>query len=227
MSDPKGASREPGPVDPGTVREAEALMAQLSGVESARIVLDEHGVVVEVHALASALRPAKAVARDIESCLYSALGFKIDHRKISVAQLRAGEGPPRLPIAVRPRFASIHFEPLGGLKSRAEVTLHAAGDEYRGQWVEADIEAARMAMAAQATLRALEAYLANTYAFALDGIQVVEFFDRPVMVVLVTIVGEGGSQQRVGAALVRDEHDRAAVFATLDAINRFISRTDL
>src|SRR5207302_2098676 len=84
-----GAAQMP---DPWGVKRAENLIASLTGVLSARVVVTPLGEVSEVHVLTMADTQPKQVVRNIESALMAQLGLKIDHRKISVAQ--TADAPP-------------------------------------------------------------------------------------------------------------------------------------
>src|SRR2546429_9537463 len=99
VSNPTGISRgdrvERGLVPPGStveapdpwgVKRAENLIAGLTGILSARVVVTPLGEVSEIHVLTSSDTQPKQVVRNIESALMAQLGVKIDHRKISVAQ---------------------------------------------------------------------------------------------------------------------------------------------
>src|SRR3989442_321344 len=99
VSNPTGISRgdrvERGLVPPGStveapdpwgVKRAENLIAGLTGVLSARVVVTPLGDVSEIHVLTLSDMQPKQVVRNVESALMAQLGMKIDHRKISVAQ---------------------------------------------------------------------------------------------------------------------------------------------
>src|SRR5256714_2571553 len=68
------------------MKRLENLITTLTGVLSARVVATPLGEVSEVHVLTKSDIAPKQVVRNIESALMAQLGFKIDHRKISVAQ---------------------------------------------------------------------------------------------------------------------------------------------
>ncbi|PYP39070.1 MAG: hypothetical protein DMD48_07935 [Gemmatimonadetes bacterium] len=75
-----------GQTDPWGMKRVENLITGLTGVLSARVVVTPLGEVSEVHVLTKSDIAPKQVVRNIESALMAQLGFKIDHRKISVAQ---------------------------------------------------------------------------------------------------------------------------------------------
>ncbi len=68
----------------------EHIVTRLRGVISARVVTDERGGLTEIHVVADESRHPKQVSRDIESALLSELGLRIDHRIVSIAQMRVG-----------------------------------------------------------------------------------------------------------------------------------------
>src|SRR5207237_1002275 len=82
--------------------EAEALIASLPGVSSARSVETDGGGVGDIHVLTGAEVPAKQTVRNVESALLAHFGIRVDHRKISVAtttegaRTRAGRPTPMI-----------------------------------------------------------------------------------------------------------------------------------
>src|SRR5207247_877152 len=82
----QGVTGPGGGPDPWGVKRAENLIASLTGVLSARVVVTPLGEVSEIHVLTMSDMQPKQVVRNIESALMAQLGMKIDHRKISVAQ---------------------------------------------------------------------------------------------------------------------------------------------
>ena len=99
LSNPEGVEdREPLPLtpppqapDPWGVKRAENLIASLTGVLSARVVVTPLGEVSEIHVLTTSDQQAKQVVRNIESALMAQLGLKIDHRKIKIGRASCRE----------------------------------------------------------------------------------------------------------------------------------------
>lgn len=67
--------------------EIEALIAALTGVLAARVVLNAIGHIDEIHVLADEQLQPKQIVRNIESALGAGLAVSIDRRIVSVAQL--------------------------------------------------------------------------------------------------------------------------------------------
>src|SRR2546426_289571 len=72
--------------DPWGVKRAENLIAGLTGVLSARVVVTPLGEVSEIHVLTLSDMQPKQVVRNVESALMAQLGRRTDPRKISGAQ---------------------------------------------------------------------------------------------------------------------------------------------
>jgi hypothetical protein len=69
------------------VYRAEDLILRLRDVRSCRIITDETGSITEIHVVASSDRPAKMIARDVETALKAELDLEIDYRKIGVVMI--------------------------------------------------------------------------------------------------------------------------------------------
>ena len=73
------------------VERAEALASRIVGISSCKIATDETGEITEIHVVATSTKPAKLVARDIESCFKAELGIQVDHKKIGVVLFEQAE----------------------------------------------------------------------------------------------------------------------------------------
>lgn len=215
--------------DPWGVRRAENLLTSLEGVLSARVVTTPLGEVAEVHILASSALSPKQVVRNVESALLAHLGLKVDHRKISVAQTADVKPIEALERgAVRERVLRRHvlFEDLGVSSARPHritvgVTLTIEGKSEKVEEEVADTLRGRMEGAARATASALEK-LMERYTLVVEGVKVVEALDRTVVFAVVRGMGGRDSHVMTGTAEVHESAERAAVFAVLDATNRWV-----
>jgi hypothetical protein len=224
----RAASAESIP-DPWGVRRAENLITSLEGILSARVVTTPLGEVSEVHVLAQAGLAPKQLVRNIESALLAQLGLKIDHRKISIAQTADVKPIEALQQdAVRDRVLqrSVLFENLtaapGKRPHRIAITVTLS---YHGQTETAEEEAAdtprsRVEGAAKAAVTVLDRLLKDS-SLALEGAKIVEGFDREFA--FVAVQGLGGRETLLlsGTAEIKESAERAAVFAVLDATNRW------
>ncbi|EKP93851.1 hypothetical protein [Thermaerobacter subterraneus] len=105
----------------------EDLLSRLPGVLAVRLSVNDWGAIQTVHVLATVDRGAKQIVRDIESALQARFGLRLDHKKVSVAQVR-GLGPLREPV--RPELAGFvtQSDAVTG-KTRIEVTFRDPRDE--------------------------------------------------------------------------------------------------
>ena len=215
--------------DPWGVRRAENLLTSLEGILSARVVTTPLGEVSEIHILAQGGQNAKQVVRNVESALLAHLGLKVDHRKISVAASADVKPLQALEMgAVRDRAAQrvVLFEDLSmatvpkSRRATATVTLAVDGRSETVTEEGPDTQRNRMESAARAAVSAM-AQLFGVHALALEGVQQAEMFGRNVAVVGVLAAGQRDSRLLMGTAEVRESVEHAAVYAVLDATNRW------
>ncbi len=198
------------------IRECESLILQVRGVISTQIVKGGDGEIAEIHVLADSSRSAKQVVRDIESAVLVQLGIELDHKKISVAQLQAGEEGPS---PIRPRLESIEIT-IKGTMAEANITVNFDTVIYQGKAKGPNVSRNRLRLAAIATLNAVESYLGGTVSFMLEDVQKINFSGREVVLVGISLITPIGEETLLGAALVARDERESAVKAALDALNR-------
>ena len=215
--------------DPWGVRRAENLLTSLEGVLSARVVTTPLGEVSEVHVLAQAGQPAKQLVRNIESALLAQLGLRVDHRKISIAQtadVKPIEALDRHAVRERSLQRAVLFEALTvqpgrrPQRSLVQVSLSFAGKQEGAEEEGADTLRGGVEAAAKATVAVLDRTL-NRGSMLLEGARVVQALDREVVFATVQAMNGRDSVTLTGTAEVRNSPERAAVFAVLDATNRW------
>ena len=217
------------PPDPWGVRRAEQLLTSLEGVLSARVVTTPLGEVSEVHILAQAGLPPKQLVRNIESALLAQLGLKIDHRKISIAQtadVRPIEALEKGAVRERSMRRAALFESLlvapGKRPHRIsiQVTLSFGEIQAAGEEESSDTPRSRVEAAARAAVTVMDRLLQDS-SLALEGAKIVPAFDREFVFVAVQGLGGREAVLLIGTAEVKESAERAAVFAVLDATNRW------
>jgi hypothetical protein len=215
--------------DPWGVRRAENLLTSLEGVLSARVVTTPLGEVSEIHVLASSALSPKQVVRNVESALLAHLGLKVDHRKISVAQtadVRPIEALEQGAVRERAMRRTVLFEDLSVTSSgrpqrvTVAVTLSVEGRTETAAEEVADTARTRLEGAARAAAAVLERLL-EKHTLVVDGVKVVEAVDRTVVFAAVRGVGARETRVLTGTAEAREQPERAAVWAVLDATNRW------
>jgi hypothetical protein len=210
------------------VRRAEELISSLAGVLSARIVAGRGGEIEEIHVLTTPQVVAKQVVRNVESALMAQLGLKVDHRKISVAQtadvkpMQVLEREAVAEAASKRKhvFVDITIESPRPRRVSIRVVLRSGGSEMEGVEEGVDDARSRVQMAARAAVKALERELEEA-GVVLEGVRVVEAFDRKFVLAAVHGVGGRSSQLLVGTAEIKESQEQASVLAVLDATNRW------
>jgi hypothetical protein len=210
------------------LRRAEELISSLAGVMGVRIVGARNGAIEEIHVLTSAEVQPKQVVRNVESALMAQLGIKVDHRKISVAQtaetkpihLLEREAVTEAASRRKVVFRELVIESPRPKRVALRVHLASAGQELEGLEEGVDEARSRVQLAARAAVKALERELEEA-GVVLEGVRIVEAFDRKIVLAAVHGVGGRSSQLLVGTCEVRESPEQAAVLAVLDATNRW------
>jgi hypothetical protein len=232
MAEARRLDASGGCYEPALLHRAEALLAGLTGVVSARIVADPDGRIEEIHVLTDQTMAPKQTVRNVESALLAQLGVKVDHRKVSVAQTQgsaavAGKivGIGHAPGVRRYLFSGYEFERKMPQRIICRVRLRLDEEEFVGVAEGTDLERGRLNTAAEAVLRALEVAEGEALSFALDGVKLVEVFDLPVVVAAVYGLSGRTRTYLAGASPVNESSEHAAILATLQATNRWILST--
>ena len=211
-----------------TLRRGEQLIASLSGVLSARIVAGRGGEIEEIHVLTTAEVQPKQAVRNVESALMAQLGIKVDHRKISVAQtadvrpIDVLEQQAVSDAASRRKlvYSDLVIESPRPKRVEVRVLLRSGDVLVEGMEEGVDEARSRVQLAARATVKAIEKDLVDA-GVVLEGVRVVEAFDRKLVLAGVHGVGGRTSRLLIGSAEVKESPEQAAVLAVLDATNRW------
>ena len=219
-----------GAPDPWGMKRVENLITGLTGVLSARVVVTPLGEVSEIHVLTRSDVQPKQTVRNIESALMAQLGFKVDHRKISVAQtadVRPIEALQQEAINERSKRRVVVFKGIEVRPSdrpqRVQVRVKLAFGEKESQADElgTDTVRNRVEAAARAAAACLDDLLPDN-SIALEGAQLIEAFDRRFVMVAVQGLGGREAMLLTGTCEVRESAERSAVLAVLDATNRWV-----
>ena len=205
------------------------MLTSLEGILSARVVTTPLGEVSEVHILAQAGLQAKQLVRNIESALLAQLGLKVDHRKISIAQtaeVKPIEALEKDAVRDRALQRALLFENMSVAPSKRPhrltiaVTLSFRGNTETAEEEASDTPRSRVEGAAKASVAVVDRLLTD-FSIALEGAKIVEAFDREFAFVAVQGLGGRETSLLTGTAEIKESAERAAVFAVLDATNRW------
>jgi hypothetical protein len=219
------------------VQEIESEITSLSGVISVHVVLSPDGLEIdEVHVVATHDRTPKQIVRDIETLILNNHDIRIDHKKISIAQLHDvdADAVATRQVEEAPSFNSVEK------KTRERVRfISAKSNTYGLRWeVSVELERGRIPasatvngagsrqnkarLVAQATTEALNNYLGDNQAVAVEEVHKVEGSRHVTVVVLLSILTDRTEKILVGSSVLEDDLPRAVVQATLDAVNRAV-----
>jgi hypothetical protein len=224
-----------------TIQEAERLLLSLPGVVSARVVARPGGNVDEVHLLTTTEVKPKQTVRNVESALLAQLDLSVDHRKISVAQTNESRRdlpepapavhimPPPRPHESRLLFYGHQMESERSNQVRHKVEIEWQAERYTGEATAADLPRPKLEAVATATLRAVEGALAANLednrpspTLSLDGVKIIEAFDRKFVLVAVHAMSGRNLSRLAGTNVADESMDRAAILATLQATDRWV-----
>ena len=124
----------------------------------------------------------------------------------------------------------LYFEDVEVRRSRAKgiacrVTLKKGDESFVGEAEGMENERSRIELAARAALQALAQAEPSDRALALDGVRLIEAFDREFVFVGVTARLARTSALLTGSCEIRESAETASVLAVLDATNRWIAHT--
>lgn len=200
--------------------ELEQALCQIPDIKAARIVTSSGGRnIAEIHVLALPTKQPKQLVRDIESALIAEFGVEVDHKTISIAQVRPEALEPEDAVGPRPRIVSINTD-VHGVRSQATVSLEIDEEIYVGNASGPASQTQRGRLVAQACLNAVEQFVPETFGFALEDVSIVQLGRQQVAVACVSLVSPIGEQCFAGSATVRTNPNDSIVRATLDALNR-------
>lgn len=233
-----------------TIAGAERLLTTLTAVVSARVVAKAGGEIEEIHILTTEELSPKQTVRNVESALLAHFDLTVDHRKISVAQTKAAVLPLREPQlegvgvtlqAVAPGamarmsegrilFAGHEMAAERAHRIKMKVAVEWKGETFTGEASGTDLPRTRLEIVAEATLRSIELAVngADTEEvgqglnLSLDGVKLVDAFDRQYVMVGVHAITPRKVTTLVGSAPVDDSPDRATILATLQAADRWV-----
>ena len=149
----------------------------------------------------------------------------------SAVAAHTAQSQSQLPVKLeRVNGRLLYFEDVEVRRSRAKgiacrVTLKKGDETFVGEAEGMENERSRIELAARAALQALAQAEPSDRALALDGVRLIEAFDREFVFVGVTARFARTSALLTGSCEIRESAETASVLAVLDATNRWIAHT--
>lgn len=212
-----------------SVEEMEQLICQLPAVLKCAISVNDWGAVEEIHVLTSVERAPKQVVRDVESALLAQWNLRVDHKRVSVAQIVTDEPRESSQAATRRlKIFEYHID-TDALNHTAytRVTLQWGDDEserVQGEWSGRYMPSQYFQVMAWAAVEAVNQVPNLPAPVVLAEIRRATLANRSVVLVGLTQFDERRRESLlIGAAEERGDGPGASVRAVLDAVNRKLS----
>ncbi len=198
----------------------EENLQQIDSVISSKIIIGEGSQIEEIHIVSNGARNPKQIARDVESVLLANFDYRIDHRKISVAQL---DDIDIRKIKPRLKLNGISKETSGN-KANVKVSILKADEEFVALKTGINSNRNIERMLAEATVMAVEDSIGINDLFIVEDIRSIMIASVQVVVVLVSSLINGQEIILSGSSVVKNDYYLSVAKATLDSINRFLTK---
>ncbi|MCY0900365.1 MAG: hypothetical protein OWU33_15820 [Firmicutes bacterium] len=216
-----------------TVADMEQLICQLPSVLKCAVTVNDWGAIEEIHVLTTVERTPKQIVRDVESALYAQWNLRVDHKRISVAQI-VGDEEERdrpAPHERRLRIHEYHME-ADSINQTAHTRVVLAwgeGEDERvvGQWSGAYLPSQYYQVMAWAAIDAINRVPGMLGPVVLAECRTVQLANRNVVLLALSQYDHRRRERLlIGAAEERGDGQGASVRAVLDAVNRRLAMVD-
>ncbi|MDR7857603.1 hypothetical protein [Tissierella sp.] len=198
----------------------EQTIEKLDSVVTCKIILGENEAFNEIHIVSNGGRSAKQLVRDIQSVLIATYNIQIDHKKISIAEIQ-DDSLKR--AESRLKIVSVSHE-KNGQRATVKVSLDNHRDIFENSINGINTSRNIDRMLVDITLKTVEDAYGYEDAFILEDIKTVNVSTEQVVIVIIMAVHNGSEQRICGSSLVGSDYKEAVVEASLDAINRYVSK---
>ncbi|MBC8587881.1 type III PLP-dependent enzyme domain-containing protein [Paratissierella segnis] len=198
----------------------ERNLEKIESVVSCKIVLGEKDIIEEIHIVSNALRSPKQIVRDVQSVLIATYDIQVDHKIISVAEiLDESLGKVNCRLVLK----SISYENLG-TRATIKVVLSYNKNTYENTLSGINSKRNVDRMLVESTLKTVEQACELGDTFTLEDIKSIPVSTEKAVVVVVMALLDGIEKRFCGSCLIGNDYKEAAVRATLDAVNRYVSK---
>jgi hypothetical protein len=228
-------------VDSSIVARASEDLKHLHGVTDAAIEL-EGAVISAVHLVSNGRRTEKLLVRDAVSLLKARFGVDVDYRKVSVVSFsseslgaanpaetnhRSDPAPAPASVATEPRVSVVSITVKeASNECRAEVVLGWGDREVGGAAHARRSRASALRVAATSAANALERLVNRRYRIEVMEVRTAGLGAWRSVNVILCLTDGRAEIPLLGSSFATDDIRRAAVYATLDAINRQLGRLE-
>lgn len=201
----------------------EQFLMKIQSVIGAKVIMDQAGIIEEIHIVSDLRRSPKQILRDVEAILISEFDQVVDYKKISIAQVKGNsvktEQDPRI------KLKAIEYNNCG-TSIDVSITLEKFGESYMSTTSGIKTTTNVMRLAGTATLQAVENYLGIHEVFVFEDVKEVRLSNINVIIVSITSIYHNREESYIGTAKVNTDLNEAVTKASLDAINRHIMQLE-
>ena len=197
-------------------------LEMIDSVVSCKIVTDESDQIHEIHIVSNDTRGAKQVARDIQSVLAASYNIPVDYKKISIAQISDK--------SVKKAKRRLELEGVSsdilGPKVAIKVSIRNSDNVYVNTISGVNTIRNKERMLVDVTLKTIEEACDYDcdYTFAFEDIRTILTPNDKVILVVIMGIADSIERRLCGSCLINNSYEVAIVKATLDAINRVVTK---
>ncbi len=199
--------------------EIESILNSIPGVLSSKIVAQDDNI-EEMHVMATTERNPKQISRDIQSIMFAKFNIDLDHKKISIAQIHHA-GTKRNEGRIEIEEININ---VNGSQIKVGIKLLQDGVTYHAEDDGLNTITNSYRVISNTTLKALQQIIKGNYIFTTEDVERITIGKKEVMVVAISVVNYHREEMLVGTAVVKGDFKETIVRATLDAVNRRLSK---
>ena len=218
-----------------SVIEMESLISKLPTVLKSAVTVNDWGGVEEVHVLTTLERTPKQIVRDVESALLAQWNLRVDHKRISVAQIMSEEeARGERPRSSHPGRLTIREYRMDADSIQQRATTRVvfgwssdAAATFEGEWTGRYAPSQYYHVMAWAAVDAINKISGLQSPFVLMELKNMVMVNRVVIMVALSQFDHRRRETLViGAAEEHGDGQGASVRAVLDAVNRKLSGLD-
>ena len=199
--------------------EIESILINIPGVLSSKVVIQDDNI-EEMHIMATTERNPKQISRDVQSIMFAKFNIDLDHKKISIAQIHQATTKKS---ERRIEVEEININ-VNGSQLKVGIKLNQDGVTYQAEEDGLNTTSNAYRIISNTTLKAMQQIIRGNYIFTTEDVEKITIGKKEVMVVAVSVVNCHHEEMLVGTAIVKGDFKETIVRATLDAINRRLTK---
>ena len=195
------------------IKTLEDVISKVSGVVSVKVV-EENGEPREIHVIASSDKNPKQIVRDIETMVLASLGFKLDRKIISVAQIDPQSSLPKKKYEI----FDVSLKEYGNMVRVSVRVLSLNGEEKTGEYEGPNTSVNLPKVAGMAVVKSLDL----NPAISVDDVQKLTMAGKEFVVCHLTFSEKSNETRILGTAPLENDFLKSVCYATLDALSKYM-----